>query len=34
MLEINEKQLLSFDNKNKVEILKMIAIGIIKYKGG
>lgn len=32
MLEINEKQLLSFDDKNKVIILKYIAQGIIKYK--
>ena len=32
MLEINKKQLLSFDNKNKAKILKLIATGIIKYK--
>lgn len=32
MLEINIKQLLSFDNVNKVRILKMIAQGKIKYK--
>ena len=33
MLEINKEQLLSFDDINKVRILKMIALGIIKYKG-
>ncbi len=33
MLEIDKKQLLSFDIKNKTKILKMIALGIIKYKG-
>lgn len=33
MLEINEKQLLSFDNKNKAKILKLIALGITVYKG-
>lgn len=33
MLEINKKQLISFDNKNKVKILKMIARGIVIYKG-
>jgi len=32
MLEINKEQLLSFDDINKVRILKMIALGIIKYK--
>ena len=32
MLEINKKQLLSFDKKNKAKILKLIVIGIIKYK--
>ncbi len=32
MLEINEKQLLSFDNQNKAKILKLIAQGIINYK--
>lgn len=33
MLEINKEQLLSFDDINKARILKMIALGIIKYKG-
>lgn len=33
MLEINKQQLLSFDNVNKVRILKYIAMGLIKYKG-
>ena len=33
MLEINKNQLLSFDNKNKIRILKLIAIGIVIYKG-
>lgn len=32
MLEINKKQLLSFDNRNKAKILKLIAQGLIKYK--
>lgn len=32
MLEINKEQLLSFDDINKARILKMIALGIIKYK--
>lgn len=32
MLEINKKQLLSFDDKNRAVILKFIAFGIIKYK--
>lgn len=32
MLEINKKQLLSFDNKNKAKISKLIAQGLIKYK--
>ena len=32
MLEINKKQLLSFDNKNKAIILKYIVLGLIKYK--
>lgn len=31
MLEINKKQLLSFDNVNRARILKYIALGIIKY---
>lgn len=33
MLEINKKQFISFDNKNKIRILKMIAQGIVDYKG-
>lgn len=33
MLEINKQQLLSFNNTNKMTILKYIALGIIKYKG-
>ncbi len=33
MLEINKKQLISFDDKNKLKILKMIALGIVIYKG-
>lgn len=33
MLEINKKQLMSFDNKNKARILKLIAQGIVIYKG-
>lgn len=33
MLEINSEQFLSFDNVNRVRILKMIAIGLIKYTG-
>jgi hypothetical protein len=32
MLEINKEQLLSFDNVNKVRILKMIIQGKLKYK--
>lgn len=31
MLEINKKQLLIFNNKNKARILKYIALGLIKY---
>lgn len=33
MLKINKSQLLSFDNKNKIKILKLIATGKIIYKG-
>lgn len=33
MLEINEKQLLSFDNVNRARILKMIVLGLVKYIG-
>lgn len=33
MLEISKEQLLSFDDINKARILKMIAQGLIKYKG-
>ena len=32
MLEIDKKQLLSFDNKNRATILKLIALGFVKYK--
>lgn len=32
MLEINKKQLLSFDNANRARILKYIVLGLIKYK--
>lgn len=32
MLEIDNKQLLSFDDKNKARILKLILQGIIVYK--
>lgn len=31
-LEINTKQLLSFDEKNKARILKLIALGAINYR--
>lgn len=31
MLEINQKQLQSFNNLNKARILKLIALGQIKY---
>lgn len=31
MLEITEKQFLSFDKLNKIRILKYIAMGLIKY---
>ncbi len=33
MLEIDDKQLLSFDDKNKARILKLIIQGVIRYKG-
>ncbi len=33
MLEINKKQLLSYDSINRIRILKYIALGIIKYTG-
>lgn len=33
MLEINKKQLMSFDNQNRAKILRMIAQGIVVYKG-
>lgn len=33
MLEINKEQLLSFDEINRMRILKYIALGLIKYKG-
>lgn len=32
MLEINKKQLMSFDEINRLRILKYIAAGLIKYK--
>ena len=31
MLEINEKQFLSFNEVNRIRILKYIAMGLIKY---
>lgn len=31
MLEIDNKQLLSFNEKNRAVILKYITLGIIKY---
>ena len=33
MLEMNKEQFLSFDVVNRIRILKMIALGLIKYKG-
>lgn len=33
MLEINEKQLLSFSDIEKIKIMKLIILGKIKYKG-
>ena len=33
MIEINRSQILSFDNKNKIEMLKLIAKGRVIYKG-
>lgn len=33
MLEITDKQLLMFNEINRIRILKYIAIGLIKYKG-
>lgn len=33
MLEINSEQFLSFNSINRARILKMIAIGLIKYTG-
>lgn len=33
MLEINKSQLLSFDNKNKIIILKLIVEEKVIYKG-
>lgn len=33
MLEINEKQLLSLNDKEKAKILKEICLGRIKYIG-
>ena len=31
MLEVTEEQLLSFDEINRVRILKYIVLGLIKY---
>lgn len=31
MLEINEEQLLNFDTINRARILKLIALGILKF---
>jgi len=31
MLEINKKQLLMFNEKNKIVILKYITLGLIKF---
>ena len=31
MLEINEKQLLMFNEKNKIVILKYISLGLINF---
>ncbi len=33
MLEINKKQLMSFRDKERIKILKMIAEGKVIYKG-
>lgn len=33
MLEIDKKQLLSFDNRQKAIILKYIALGLVKFRG-
>ena len=33
MLEINKKQLLSFNEVNRARILKYIALGLIKLNG-
>ena len=33
MLEINEKQLLSLNDKEKAKVLKKICLGKIKYIG-
>ena len=33
MIEINRSQILSFENKNKIEMLKLIAKGRVIYKG-
>lgn len=32
MIEINKKQLMSFDEINRLKILRYIAMGLIKYK--
>lgn len=33
MLEINKKQFLNFDEKNRAKILRYIVLGLIKYIG-
>lgn len=33
MIVMNKKQFLSFDNVNRARILKLIVLGVIKYKG-
>ena len=32
MIEMNKKQFLSFNNVNRARILKLIVLGIVKYK--
>lgn len=33
MIEITKEQFLSFDNVNRARILKLIVMGVVKYKG-
>lgn len=33
MIEITKEQLLKLSNKNKAKVLKLIAMGIVKFKG-